>query len=41
MNNEKITQAQIAKAAGVTNATIRNQYKNLVKIMGNEIPDDD
>ncbi|MGI9568031.1 MAG: hypothetical protein ACR2LL_13620 [Nitrosopumilus sp.] len=41
INNEKITQAQIAKAAGVTNITIRNQYKNLVKIVGNEIPDDD
>lgn len=41
INNEKITQAQIAKAAGVTNVTVQNQYKNLVKIMGNEIPYDD
>ena len=41
INNEKITQAQIAKASGITNVTIRNQYKNIVKIMGNEIPDDD
>ncbi|MGI9567189.1 MAG: transcription initiation factor IIB [Nitrosopumilus sp.] len=38
INNEKVTQAQIAEAAGVTNVTVRTQYKNLVKIMGNEIP---
>ena len=37
-NNESITQAQIAEAAGVTSVTVRTRYKNLVTEMKNEMP---
>jgi transcription initiation factor TFIIB len=38
-NNEKITQKDIADAAGVTEVTVRNRYKALKKELGLEIPD--
>jgi transcription initiation factor TFIIB len=38
-NNEKSTQKDIAEAAGVTEVTVRNRYKNLVKQMHLETPD--
>jgi len=38
-NNEKSTQKDIAEAAGVTEVTVRNRYKNLVKQLHLETPD--
>jgi transcription initiation factor TFIIB len=38
-NNEKITQKDIAEAAGVTEVTVRNRYKHLKKQLSLEIPD--
>ena len=38
-NNEKKTQKDIAEAAGVTEVTVRNRYKNLKRQLGLEIPD--
>jgi len=38
-NNEKITQKDIAEAAGVTEVTVRNRYKALKKQLNLEIPD--
>ncbi len=37
-NNEKITQKDIAEAAGVTEVTVRNRYKALKKQLNLEIP---
>ena len=37
--NEKITQKDIAEAAGVTEVTVRNRYKALKKQLNLEIPD--
>lgn len=34
MNGENITQRELAKAAGVTEVTVRNRYKGLDKILG-------
>ena len=34
MNIEKITQKELAKVAGVTEVTVRNRYKGLVKDFG-------
>jgi transcription initiation factor TFIIB len=31
MNDEKFTQEELAKAAGVTEVTVRNRYKGLIK----------
>ncbi len=38
-NAEKNTQENIAKASGVTEVTVRNRYKNLIKQLHIEIPD--
>jgi transcription initiation factor TFIIB len=38
-NNEKITQKDIAEAAGVTEVTVRNRYKSLKKQLNLEIPE--
>jgi transcription initiation factor TFIIB len=38
-NNEKITQKDIAEAAGVTEVTVRNRYKGLKAQLKLEIPD--
>jgi len=38
-NNEKITQKDIAEAAGVTEVTVRNRYKALKKQLNIEIPE--
>jgi transcription initiation factor TFIIB len=38
-NNEKITQKDIAEAAGVTEVTVRNRYKSLKKQLNLEVPD--
>ncbi len=38
-NNEKITQKDIAEAAGVTEVTVRNRYKALKKQLNLEIPE--
>jgi len=38
-HNEKITQKDIAEAAGVTEVTVRNRYKALKKQLNLEIPD--
>ena len=38
-NNEKKTQKDIAEAAGVTEVTVRNRYKNLKRQLRLEIPD--
>ncbi len=38
-NNEKITQKDIAEAAGVTEVTVRNRYKALKKQLKIDIPD--
>jgi transcription initiation factor TFIIB len=38
-NNEKITQKDIAEAAGVTEVTVRNRYKALKKQLHLEIPE--
>ena len=38
-NNEKITQHDIAEAAGVTEVTVRNRYKALKKQLNLEFPD--
>ena len=37
-NNEKITQKDIAEAAGVTEVTVRNRYKALKKQLNIETP---
>ena len=37
--NEKITQKDIAEAAGVTEVTVRNRYKSLKKQLRLEVPD--
>jgi transcription initiation factor TFIIB len=37
-NNEKITQKDIAEAAGVTEVTVRNRYKALKRQLNLEIP---
>ena len=37
--NEKKTQKDIAEAAGVTEVTVRNRYKNLKRQLGLELPD--
>jgi len=37
-NNEKITQKDIAEAAGVTEVTVRNRYKALKKQLNLEVP---
>ena len=39
-NNEKITQKDIAEAAGVTEVTVRNRYKALKKQLKIDIPDE-
>jgi transcription initiation factor TFIIB len=39
-NNEKKTQKNIAEAAGVTEVTIRNRYKVLLKQLNIELPDE-
>jgi transcription initiation factor TFIIB len=38
-NNEKITQKDIAEAAGVTEVTVRNRYKALKRQLNLEIPE--
>ena len=38
-NNEKITQKDIAEAAGVTEVTVRNRYKALKKQLHLDIPE--
>ena len=38
-HNEKITQKDIAEAAGVTEVTVRNRYKSLKKQLRLEVPD--
>ena len=38
-NNEKITQKDIAEAAGVTEVTVRNRYKSLKRQLNIEIPE--
>jgi transcription initiation factor TFIIB len=38
-NNEKITQKNIAEAAGVTEVTVRNRYKALQKQLNLEVPE--
>jgi len=38
-NNEKKTQKDIAEAAGVTEVTVRNRYKNLKRQLKLELPD--
>ncbi|MGE5533057.1 MAG: transcription initiation factor IIB, partial [Bacillota bacterium] len=38
-NNEKITQKDISEAAGVTEVTVRNRYKALIRQMNLIIPD--
>ncbi len=38
-NNEKITQKDIAEAAGVTEVTVRNRYKALKRQLNLKIPD--
>ncbi|MGE5556222.1 MAG: transcription initiation factor IIB [Methanocella sp.] len=38
-NNEKITQKDIAEAAGVTEVTVRNRYKALQKSLNLDVPD--
>lgn len=38
-NNEKITQKDIADAAGVTEVTVRNRYKALTKQLCLELPE--
>jgi len=38
-NNEKKTQKDIAEAAGVTEVTVRNRYKNLKRQLDLEVPD--
>jgi transcription initiation factor TFIIB len=38
-NNEKITQKEIAEAAGVTEVTVRNRSKSLGKQLNLKIPD--
>ena len=38
-NNEKITQKDIAEAAGVTEVTVRNRYKELKRQLNLKIPD--
>ena len=37
--NEKITQKEIAEAAGVTEVTVRNRYKALKRQLNLEFPD--
>ena len=37
-NNEKITQKNIAEAAGVTKVTVRNRYKTLKEQLNLELP---
>jgi transcription initiation factor TFIIB len=37
-NNEKITQKDIAEAAGVTEVTVRNRYKAIKRQLNIEIP---
>ncbi len=39
LNNEKITQKEIAEAADVTEVTVRNRYKTLTIQLGIETPD--
>jgi len=39
LNKEKITQKDIANAAGVTEVTVRNRYKVLTRILHIEFPD--
>ena len=38
-NNEKVTQKDIAEAAGVTEVTVRNRYKALKKQLNLEVPE--
>jgi len=38
-NNEKITQKDIAEAAGVTEVTVRNRYKGLKRQLNIELPE--
>ena len=38
-NNEKITQKDIAEAAGVTEVTVRNRYKALKRQLSIKLPD--
>jgi transcription initiation factor TFIIB len=38
-NSEKETQKDISEAAGVTEVTVRNRYKDLVRQLHIEIPD--
>ncbi len=38
-NNEKITQKDIAEAAGVTEVTVRNRYKGLMKQLKIKVPE--
>ena len=38
-NAEKNTQEDIAEASGVTEVTVRNRYKDLIKQLRIEIPD--
>ena len=38
-NSEKITQKDIAEAAGVTEVTVRNRYKALRKQLRIEVPE--
>jgi len=39
LENERRTQKEIANIAGVTEVTVRNRYKELVKQLGLEIPE--
>ena len=39
-NNEKKTQKDIAEAAGVTEVTVRNRYKVLIKQLNLELPEE-
>ncbi|MEM4786712.1 MAG: transcription initiation factor IIB, partial [Ignisphaera sp.] len=36
LNDERRTQKEVAMAAGVTEVTVRNRYKELMKALGSE-----
>jgi transcription initiation factor TFIIB len=38
LENERRTQKEIAQAAQVTEVTVRNRYKELMKELGIEVP---
>jgi len=40
LNNEKVTQKQVAEKAGVTEVTVRNRYREIVKLLELEIEEE-